>query len=110
MPPASLRFSWDSLYVTAALESAARAQDAATARTLREAARARATDVVRRGPAGSLRLVGIRFARGVACVDGALNCPRAEVRADFTWALLGPEPMRHAARNRLAMLDAGAHQ
>ena len=73
---------------------------------LREAVRARASEVVKRGPPGSRKLVVARYARGVACVDGALSCPPAEVRADFTWALLGPEPMRREARGRLAALDA----
>ncbi|AHG87926.1 hypothetical protein J421_0389 [Gemmatirosa kalamazoonensis] len=107
VPPPALRFAWDSLYVVAALQAAADESDATVARGLREAARARATDAVRRGPAGSRRLVGLRFARGVACVDGGLACPLADVRADFTWALLGPPPMRREARLRLATLDAG---
>jgi hypothetical protein len=108
VPPASLRFSWDSLYVVAALEAAAGARDPAAAHALREAVRDRATAAVRLGPAGSRRLVGLRFARGVACIDGALGCSLADVRADLTWALLGPEPMRREARTRLAALDAGA--
>jgi hypothetical protein len=106
LPPDQLRFPWDSLYVVSALEAAAGEPDADAARALREAARDRATDAVRRGPAGSRRLVGLRFARGLACVDGALACPASEVRADFTWALLGPEPMRREARERLMALDA----
>ena len=81
----------------------ARRATPAKIRRLREAARARATEVVRRGPAGSRKLAGVRFARGVACVDGHLDCARADVVADFTWALLGPEPMRREARARLGL-------
>jgi hypothetical protein len=107
VPPAGMRFAWDSLYVVTALRAAADARDASEARRLREAARTRATEMVRRGPAGSRRLAAVRFARAVACVDGDLDCPRADVVADFTWALLGPSPMRREARERLSDLGAG---
>jgi hypothetical protein len=104
VPPAPLRFAWDSLYVSAALSQAAVEPDPVVVRQLRQAARDRATDAVRIGPAGSRRVTGLRFARGVACMDGRLDCPRADVVADFTWALLGPEPMRRDASRRLAAL------
>ncbi len=104
VPPDAMRFAWDSLYVTAAVAAASATPNGGTAQRLREGARTRATALVRRGPAGSRRLVAVRYARGVACVDGGLACPRADIVADLTWALLGPPSMRRGAQRRLDAL------
>ena len=106
VPPRTLRFAWDSLYLLSALEVAARSRDAAAAERLFADIHARATAVVDRGPPGGRRLVGVRYARAVACIDGRLDCPRRQVWEDLTWALLGPRTLRGQARTRLAMLAA----
>jgi hypothetical protein len=106
VPPRAVRFAWDSLYLLAALEVAARSRDAAAAERLFADIHSRATAVVDRGPPGGRRLVGVRYARAVACIDGRLDCPRRQVWEDLTWALLGPRAMRGQARTRLALLAA----
>ena len=106
VPPAALRLAWDSLYVESALRAASDASDDREAHRLFAAARTRASEVLRRAPAGSSRLLGMRYARAVACIDGRLDCPGAQVRGDLTWALLGDRALHVAARDRLDALDA----
>lgn len=105
-PPATLRFAWDSLYVVAALAAASDASDGDAARKLFTDARGRTTEMLRRAPGGSRRMLPFRYARAVACLDGHLGCSATQIRDDLTWALLGSREMHAAARDRLEALDA----